>query len=69
MPVLVASPVCARLVELSLQGNHLGLAAARALAGSPHLGRLKVLDLGDNPLDERVRELLKERFGAGVCWF
>jgi hypothetical protein len=54
---------------LSLRDNGLGAVAARALAGSPYLGQLRVLDLADNALGGTARKVLMERFGAGVCRF
>jgi uncharacterized protein (TIGR02996 family) len=69
LSALAASAICAGLTELNLQRNGLGTAEARLLAASPYLDRLCVLDLGDNALDGRAREELRERFGVETCRF
>jgi uncharacterized protein (TIGR02996 family) len=50
--VLADSPVLAGLVRLRLVGCNVTDEAAGVLAGSPHLGRLAELDLGNNPVGD-----------------
>jgi hypothetical protein len=51
--------------RLFLAANHVGDAGARALAESPHLTGLDLLDLTGNLLiGPRGRQALRERFGG-----
>jgi uncharacterized protein (TIGR02996 family) len=56
------------LMELWLGSNGIGDAGAAALAATPHLARLRVLDLRNNPDvdDPAVRHALRRRFGAAL---
>jgi len=56
------------LVELWLGSNDIGNAGADALAASPHLAQLRMLDLRNNPqIDARAtRNALRRRFGAAL---
>jgi uncharacterized protein (TIGR02996 family) len=60
-PVLekvAACPLLARLRGLTVYAHHLGDRLARALAASPHLAALEVLDLGRNRLTDAGAEAL-----------
>lgn len=64
---LASSVYLAGLRELNLSRNDLGDDEAAALAESPHLGGLRVLDVRDNPrLTEDDRGRLRGRFGTIV---
>jgi uncharacterized protein (TIGR02996 family) len=55
------------LEELWLGSNVIGNDGARALAHSPHLDRLRVLDLQNNPIADRaVWNALRKRFGKAL---
>jgi hypothetical protein len=56
------------LAELWLGSNMVGNSGARALANSPHLRQLRVLDLGGNLriTDQAVRDALRKRFRKAV---
>jgi uncharacterized protein (TIGR02996 family) len=55
------------LVELLLGSNDIGNVGGAALAASPHLARLRTLDLQYNPITDRaVRAALHRRFGAAL---
>jgi len=55
------------LAELWLGSNRVGNAGARALAVSPHLSELRLLDLrGNRVTDSAVRAALTKRFGSAV---
>lgn len=51
LQMLAASPYAADLRWLSVADNHLTIAAAEALAASPHLGNLVFADFRSNPTD------------------
>jgi uncharacterized protein (TIGR02996 family) len=63
---LAGSPQARNLRRLSLAGNPVGDAGGKALAGSAHLGAVERLDLAGVELDEKVKALLRERFGERV---
>jgi uncharacterized protein (TIGR02996 family) len=65
---LANSPHLGRLTELWARGNYLTEAGVLALANSPHLRSLAVLDLGgyERPRTPQAREVLRQRFGAGL---
>ena len=56
------------LAELVLTSTAVGEAGARALANSPHLGNLRLLDLGHTPIDGRSAgaRALRKRFGKAL---
>jgi uncharacterized protein (TIGR02996 family) len=55
------------LAELRLSSNALGNRGAQALANSPHLSHLRLLDLRGNPINDRtVRTALRRRFGSAL---
>jgi len=54
--MLAASPHVANLRWLSVIDNHLGIAAAEALAGSSNLSNLKYAEFGGNPFDPAEQE-------------
>jgi hypothetical protein len=56
----------ARLTRLLLPDNRLGNEAARALAASPVLSHLVVLDLRGNGIGRSGAEALRQRFGDVV---
>jgi len=56
------------LQRLSLARCGIGDAGAQALADSPHLENLSVLDLSDNPMSPAVRYQLLDRFGLRVIF-
>jgi uncharacterized protein (TIGR02996 family) len=59
----IARSECLRVLRrLSLARCGIGNAGGQALADSPHLENLAVLDLTDNPLSRAVRYRLLERF-------
>jgi uncharacterized protein (TIGR02996 family) len=63
----IAGSACLRSLRgLSLSGCGIGDAGGRALANSPHLDDLAVLDLKDNPMSAAVRRRLRARFGRRV---
>jgi len=41
----------------------------RPLADSPLVGRLKCLDLRNNPIARTQQEILHKAYGPGVCLF
>jgi hypothetical protein len=49
---LLSTPFCSRLTTLDLSWNSLGDDGARALAASPHLGKLEVLSAGYSKIDD-----------------
>lgn len=53
---------------LSLSGCGIGDAGGLALADSPHLGDLAILDLKHNPMSAAVRRRLRARFGRRVLF-
>jgi uncharacterized protein (TIGR02996 family) len=60
---------CRRVVRLDLRNNGLGNDAARAIAATPHLQRLKHLHfLEGNDIKGRVWGLLRERYGEEVVY-
>jgi uncharacterized protein (TIGR02996 family) len=74
---LAASPYLGRLTMLSFQNafgrddiddsdNRIGDTGAEALAASIYLGRLTTLDLTGNPIGDRGKQLLRQRFGDRV---
>jgi uncharacterized protein (TIGR02996 family) len=56
----------AGLTRLDLSGNPINDEAAKALVDSPHLNRLRRLDLSGNDLSHAMIASLNERFGPGV---
>ncbi|HEY1191817.1 MAG TPA: TIGR02996 domain-containing protein [Gemmata sp.] len=52
------------LTELWLGSNQIGAPGGRALAASPHLGKLRVLDLRNNNIDHPTRTALVRTFGS-----
>jgi hypothetical protein len=66
---LADSPSLCNLETLGLARTDLGTAGARALAASPHLARLRSLDLRDNVIGNKARAALRLRFGKGRCRF
>lgn len=55
------------LAELWLGNNSVGSRGARALANSPHLTKLRVLDLrGNRDIDHAARTALRQRFGSAL---
>jgi uncharacterized protein (TIGR02996 family) len=53
--------------ELRLSSNAIGNRGARALANSPHLSHLRLLDLRGNPINDRsTRTALRRRFGSAL---
>jgi uncharacterized protein (TIGR02996 family) len=55
---LAASPLLARVKELNLRKNQIGVPGARALAASPYAARLTTLVLGSNQIGPRGAGLL-----------
>jgi hypothetical protein len=53
----------AELEELNLEDNHVGDAGAMALATSPHLNKLRLLNVVNNGLTELGQALLLSKFG------
>jgi uncharacterized protein (TIGR02996 family) len=51
-------PLADTLLEVDLSQNGLGAAAAQALGGSAHLGKLLVLRVADNPMNESAAAAL-----------
>jgi uncharacterized protein (TIGR02996 family) len=67
--VAIARSSCLQaLRRLRLAGCGIGDAGGRALADSPHLDGLDVLDLTDNPMSPTVRYQLLDRFGWRVIF-
>jgi uncharacterized protein (TIGR02996 family) len=65
----VADSAClGTLHRLSLARCGVGDEGGRALADSPHLADLSVLDLTDNPLSPAVRYRLQDQFGGRVIF-
>jgi uncharacterized protein (TIGR02996 family) len=65
----IAGSECLRtLRRLSLARCGIGDAGGQALADSPHLDELTVLDLTDNPLSAVVRYRLLDRFASRVMF-
>lgn len=60
------SPNFPALAMLDLEDNYINDASALALANSPHLPNLALVYLKGNPLSGVVRDVLRERFGAGL---
>lgn len=57
------------LAELWLGNNRIGIRGGLALANSPRLGNLRLLDLSGNQLRDAVtRDALRQRFGKAVKW-
>ncbi len=55
------------LTELRLGANIIGDAGALALARSPHLPNLRLIDLSGNPIQDRAaRTALRRRFGSAL---
>ena len=54
------------LTELGLEDNRIGDEGALALASSPHLGKLRLLDVGNNGLTAAGKAVLLGRFGRDV---
>ncbi len=68
--VLARSPLLGQLSQLDLDYNDLSPACLEALASSPYLHRIQTLYLRcGRGLTPRVRELLRQRLGEGVCRF
>jgi hypothetical protein len=63
---LAASPRVSGLRQLSLAGNPIGDVGGKALAGSAHLAAIERFDLSGVELSEKVKGLLRERFGERV---
>jgi uncharacterized protein (TIGR02996 family) len=64
---LAQLPVLARVRELKLADRPLWTEAAHALATSPHLRQLRVLDLrGNGTISEKMVAVLRARFGEGL---
>lgn len=55
------------LQSLHLNSNSIRLLGARAIANSPYLQQLKYLDVRNNPIPRRGIDVIRERFGRGVC--
>jgi hypothetical protein len=56
------------LQRLGLARCGIGVAGGQALANSPHVENLAVLDLTDNPLSPTVRYQLLDQFGPRVIF-
>ncbi len=55
------------LAELWLGSNTIGNVGARALAASPHLNNIRVIDLRNNAINEpAARTALRRRYGKGL---
>ncbi|AMV28162.1 Leucine Rich repeats (2 copies) [Gemmata sp. SH-PL17] len=54
------------LTELWLGSNRVGNRGARALASSPYMTQLRLLDLQDNPIDHAACSTLRSRFWSKV---
>ena len=55
------------LAELQLGGNYISAAGAMALVNSPHLTKLRLLDLrGNQHIDYAARTALQQRFGSAL---
>ena len=63
---LAASSSLGKLRELDLSHNDMGDDAARALLGSPWMGQLRRLDIRHNPVGVRMKQALRQRFGAAL---
>jgi hypothetical protein len=63
---LVESGALEELRWRSLQDNGITNAGGRVLTKSAHLGKFALLRLGKNRITGRMKEQLRERFGAGV---
>jgi uncharacterized protein (TIGR02996 family) len=69
VPGAIAESAClGTLRRLSLARCEIRDAGGQALADSPHLADLAVLDLTDNPLSPAVRYQLQDRFGWRVIF-
>jgi hypothetical protein len=66
---LAASPKLANLEWLDLRHNSIRDDGALALLNSPHLGRLRELHVGENPISDWAKDQLKSRFGRRVNLF
>lgn len=64
---LAQSQYITRLETLMLSGNQIRLMGARALAKSENFRNLKHLDFRSNPYDQKVTNVLRERFGFWNC--
>jgi uncharacterized protein (TIGR02996 family) len=65
--IMIANSASVRsLRRLFLVGCGVGNAGARALADSPNLDKLDILDLKYNPLSDAARTRLRRRFGRRV---
>ena len=51
---------------LSLRMNNISDAGARAIAESPHLIRLRELQMSRNPIRDRSWRMLEDRFGDAL---
>jgi uncharacterized protein (TIGR02996 family) len=63
---LAMSPLLATVTSMTLSANHIFDAGALALANSPHLVHIRILNLRSNPISPYVRRRLLERFGGCV---
>ena len=54
---------------LSLADNELTDTAAQAIAESPYLTDLVILDLSGNTISKETKKALRKHFGVGVCTF
>lgn len=66
---LARSKFITGLETLLLSGNRIRLTGGRALADSENFSKLKHLDFRANPHDQKVADLLRERFGTWNCEF
>ena len=69
MAVASAEGLRGKQAWLSLDGNGITDAGARALARSPYLGKVRMLSLKANDLSDAAKQELRERFGEGSCGF
>src|SRR5262249_51602011 len=68
---LAASPSLAGLTALDLWNNPIGVAGAQAILDSPHLKRLRILQIvecfyGDEEGEDEILDALQQRFGDGL---
>ena len=64
---LVNSATFLHLESLHFNKNSIRLLGARAIAESPYLQQLQYLDVRNNPIPRRGIDLIRARFGRGVC--
>jgi uncharacterized protein (TIGR02996 family) len=66
--MIAASGLPGQVRRLDLTGCGIGNVGGQALAASPRLRNLELLDLRDNPLDKATKAALRKQFGSRVLF-